>query len=147
MTRAEFQSRLDRVFSPGGAFQKFLAQDGDGVAVFDDEQHQQRLYRLEFATGTNRIVKRTFKSLEDLPALKNPPDQPLRGLRIVLDPGHIGGEFARMEERFFKMNHGPAEQEAVQIANARQWVKGSTDREALVQIYDQLFANIEAQMR
>ncbi len=114
MTRAEFQSRLDRVFSPGGAFQKFLVQDGDGVAVFDDEQHQQRLYRLEFAIGTNRIVKRTFKSLEDLAALKNPPDQPLRGLRIVLDPGHIGGEFARMEERFFKMNHGPAEQEAVQ---------------------------------
>jgi len=114
MTRAEFQLRLDRVFSPGGAFQKFLVQDGDGVAVFDDEQHQQRLYHLQFATDTRRVVKRTFKALEDLPALKNSPDQPLRGLRIALDPGHIGGEFARMEERFFKMNNGPAEQEAVQ---------------------------------
>ncbi|MCX6906413.1 MAG: N-acetylmuramoyl-L-alanine amidase, partial [Verrucomicrobia bacterium] len=114
MTRAEFQSRLDRVFSPGGAFQKFLAYDGDGVSVFDDEQHQRRLYRLQLATDTRRVVKRTFKTLEELPALKNPPAQPLRGLRIVLDPGHIGGEFARMEERLFKLNGGPAEQETVQ---------------------------------
>jgi N-acetylmuramoyl-L-alanine amidase len=114
MTRAEFQSRLDRVFSPGGAFQKFLVYDGDSVSVFDDELRQQRLYRLQFATDTCRVMKRSFKTLEDLPALKNPPAQPLRGLRIVLDPGHIGGEFARMEERLFKLNGGPAEQEAVQ---------------------------------
>ncbi|MCX6899115.1 MAG: N-acetylmuramoyl-L-alanine amidase [Verrucomicrobia bacterium] len=114
MTQAEFQSRLDRVFSPGGAFQKFLVYDGDSVSIFDDEQRQQRLYRLQFAADTPRVVKRTFKTLEDLPALKNPPDQPLRGLRLALDPGHIGGEFARMEERLFKLNGGPAEQEAVQ---------------------------------
>jgi len=114
MTRAEFQSRLDRVFSPGGAFQKFLAYDGDSVFIFDDEQHQRRLYRLQLAVDTRRVVKRSFRMLEDLPALKNPPGQPLRGLRIALDPGHIGGEFARMEERLFKLNGGPAEQEAVQ---------------------------------
>ena len=114
MTQAEFQSRLDRVFSPGGAFQKFLVYDGDSVSIFDDEQRQQRLYRLQLATDARRVVKRTFKTLEELPALKNPPGQPLRGLRIALDPGHIGGEFARMEERLFKMNSGPGEQEAVQ---------------------------------
>ena len=114
MTRAEFQSRLDRVFSPTNVFQKFIACDDDSVSIFDDEPHKQRLYRLQFATDTRRVVKRTFHALEDLPALKNPPDQPLRGLRIALDPGHIGGEFARMEERFFKMNVGAPEQEAVQ---------------------------------
>ncbi|MBI5684611.1 MAG: N-acetylmuramoyl-L-alanine amidase [Verrucomicrobia bacterium] len=114
MTRAEFQSRLDRVFSPGGAFQKFLVYTNDGVSVFNDEQHKQRLYRIEFATDTRPEVKRAFKTLEELPALKNPPEQPLRGLRIALDPGHIGGEFARMEERLFKMSNGPGEQEAVQ---------------------------------
>ncbi len=114
MTRAEFPSRLDRVFSPTGVFQKFLTYDGDSVLIFDDERHEQRLYQLQFATDARRVVKRTFHTLEELPALKNPPDQPLRGLRIALDPGHIGGEFARMEERSFKMNDGTAEQEAVQ---------------------------------
>ncbi len=39
------------------------------------------------------------------------------------------------------------EQEAAKIARSRKWVKGSADREALVAIYDTLFANIEQQMR
>lgn len=39
------------------------------------------------------------------------------------------------------------EQEAVKIASSRRWVKGSTDREALVEIYDRLFAGIESRMR
>lgn len=40
-----------------------------------------------------------------------------------------------------------AEQEAAQIASSRKWIKGSSDREALVHIYDNLFASIEQQMR
>jgi methyl-accepting chemotaxis protein len=39
------------------------------------------------------------------------------------------------------------EQEAVKIARSRKWIKGSDDRDALVAIYDSLFANIESQMR
>ncbi len=39
------------------------------------------------------------------------------------------------------------EKHAMTIARSRKWVKGSEDREALVAIYDNLFASIEAQMR
>ena len=39
------------------------------------------------------------------------------------------------------------EQEAIKIARSRRWIKGSNDRDALVAIYDTLFANIESQMR
>lgn len=39
------------------------------------------------------------------------------------------------------------EQQAMTIASSRKWIKGSADREALIAIYDQLFANIEGQMR
>lgn len=39
------------------------------------------------------------------------------------------------------------EREAVTIVRSRRWVKGSTDRDALVEIYDHLFENIEAQMQ
>lgn len=39
------------------------------------------------------------------------------------------------------------EQEAIKIARSRRWIKGSADRDALVAIYDTLFANIESQMR
>lgn len=39
------------------------------------------------------------------------------------------------------------EQEAAKLAHSRKWIKGSSDRDALVAIYDSLFANIEKQMR
>ena len=39
------------------------------------------------------------------------------------------------------------EQEAAHLAQRGRWAKGSEDREALIEIYDQVFANIEAQMR
>lgn len=39
------------------------------------------------------------------------------------------------------------EREAVRIAGDRKWIKGGPDREALIEIYDALFANIEQQMK
>src|SRR3989338_11602782 len=32
---------------------------------------------------------------------------PLQGLRVALDPGHIGGDFARPEERYIHMKDNP----------------------------------------
>jgi methyl-accepting chemotaxis protein len=39
------------------------------------------------------------------------------------------------------------EQQAVVLAGSRKWVRGSADREALIAIYDELFSNIEQQLR
>jgi len=39
------------------------------------------------------------------------------------------------------------EQRALTLASTRNWIKGSADREALIEIYDQLFANVEEQLR
>ncbi len=39
------------------------------------------------------------------------------------------------------------EKQALTMASERHWVKGSEDREALIEIYDELFANIEQQLR
>jgi len=39
------------------------------------------------------------------------------------------------------------ELKAIEIAQSRKWVKGSADRDALINIYDALFANIEAQIK
>ena len=35
----------------------------------------------------------------------------LSGLKIALDPGHIGGEWAKMEERWFKIGDTPPVEE------------------------------------
>jgi methyl-accepting chemotaxis protein len=39
------------------------------------------------------------------------------------------------------------EKKAVKIAHSRNWVKGSADREALIEIYDALFASIENRIK
>jgi len=44
-------------------------------------------------------------------------------------------------------NLSEMEQEAVSLASTGKWVKGSEDREALIQIYDRVFANIESQIK
>jgi hypothetical protein len=46
-------------------------------------------------------VPRLWHPAESLPSAK--ADKPLSGLRIALDPGHLGGEWARMEERWFQV--------------------------------------------
>ena len=44
-------------------------------------------------------------------------------------------------------NLSDMEREALSMMQTGKWVKGSADREALIQIYDKLFSSIEAQMR
>jgi methyl-accepting chemotaxis protein len=44
-------------------------------------------------------------------------------------------------------NLSDMEREAISMAQTGLWSRGSEDREALIQIYDKLFANIEHQMR
>jgi len=60
-------------------------------------------YDLYFAQEASvPVVKRYWRSVEQLPPAKS-PDRPLEGMRIVIDPGHIGGVWAQMEERWFVM--------------------------------------------
>jgi methyl-accepting chemotaxis protein len=44
-------------------------------------------------------------------------------------------------------NLSDMEREAISLAQTGKWSKGSEDREALIHIYDKLFANIESQIR
>ncbi len=50
-------------------------------------------------------------------------------------------------ENVDRSNLSEAEQVALDMASSKKWVKGSADREALLDIYDDLFAHIEQQMR
>ncbi len=116
VTREQFQKLLDEVYCPSGALTNYLEFTNSAVRVFSTADHQGApLYELKFAgTGTVQHAMVAFKNLDEVHQLHNPTNAPLRGIRIVLDPGHIGGEWARMEERFFQLNkHDRPVQEAV----------------------------------
>jgi len=42
------------------------------------------------------------KAVQIFPSFEN-PHTPLKGLRVAIDPGHMGGKFARLEEKYVHM--------------------------------------------
>jgi hypothetical protein len=104
ITRAEFETRLSNVYCPSGALTNYLTFNTDIVAVFPTvDRTNLPLFRLRFAAS---------------PVAVRSPSVAFR--RIALDPGHIGGEWARMEERFFvRGNDRPVQEAALNLAVAR----------------------------
>ena len=74
-------------------------------------RESQKYFTLRFAKddALRNPVPRLWHSAKSLPAAKG--DKPLAGLRIALDPGHLGGEWAKMEERWFQVGNTQPVQE------------------------------------
>src|SRR5204862_324247 len=71
----------------------------------------QKFFTLRFAAGTEeqKSVPRLWRLAKSLrPAGR---DKALSDLRIALDPGHLGGKWAKMEERWFQVGDSPPVQE------------------------------------
>lgn len=92
ITREEFTRLLTGVYAPRGAWQGHFEIHETGVDVTTSPGRPP--FRLEFAAGTAsaRPVPRYWSK-----------GRGLDGLRIALDPGHLGGEWAKMEERWFRI--------------------------------------------
>jgi hypothetical protein len=98
--RAEFVRLLDTVYAPGGAWKDTIEMDADGAHVLTTGTER---WVLRFAEdGHATEPARYWKPLDTLPASK----LPLAGLTIGLDPGHLGGDWAKMEERWFQLAAG-----------------------------------------
>ena len=97
ITRVEFNRLVSQVYAPSGALANYLAYGANSVSIYSTTNKiGEPLFVLRFGTGP-------------LPAGLGPSSFK----RIVLDPGHIGGEWARMEERFFVRGNDRPVQEAV----------------------------------
>jgi N-acetylmuramoyl-L-alanine amidase len=97
ISRPDFDNLLARVYCPSGALTNYLTFTTNSVTVFSTtEKTNPPLFTLRFSAAASSLVPHT-------PAFK----------RIALDPGHIGGEWARMEERFFERGKDRPVQEAV----------------------------------
>jgi N-acetylmuramoyl-L-alanine amidase len=101
ITRADFLYLLDTVYAPGGAWKPFIKVGPTSAEI------QTRLgappYVLQFA-GTAESVKLASRSWRQKSQMAPRPEgRPLAGVRIALDPGHLGGSWAKMEERWFQI--------------------------------------------
>ena len=105
ITRDEFTRLLHEVYAPNNAAQGMIDLHGDHAAIHRTLQPPD-IWTLRFAPHPQQAkpVPRFWRAPSELgPA---PDDQPLLGAKIAIDAGHIGGSWARMEERWFQIGDG-----------------------------------------
>jgi N-acetylmuramoyl-L-alanine amidase len=103
ITRAEFDKLVSQVYAPSGALTNYLTYTGNSVSIFSTPAKTDSLFTLQFAPSQSTINH-----------------QPFSIRRVALDPGHIGGEWARTEERFFvRSRDRPVQEAALNLTVAR----------------------------
>ena len=110
ITHDEFSRLIHDVYCTHG-FVPDLIEINEKTARLLINREAQKFFTLRFAENeaARRPVPRLWRPAKSLPPAK--PDKPLLGLRIALDPGHLGGKWAKMEERWFQVgNSEPVEE-------------------------------------
>jgi len=98
--REEFTRLLDTVYAPGGTWKDAIHIEDDGAHVLTTGTNR---WVLRFADGGKaKDPPRYWKPLDTLPIAS----RPLTGVTIALDPGHLGAEWAKLEERWFQIGAG-----------------------------------------
>ncbi len=102
ITRNEFTHLINDVYCTHGIPNDLIKIDNDSAQIVTN-QDPHNVFILEFAPDANSKAHtpRLWRPAKSLPPAK--PNKPLAGLRIALDPGHLGGRWAKMEERWFQV--------------------------------------------
>lgn len=99
ISRADFERLLTTVFVTGGAWRNFIEIDDAGARIRTSDDTP---FHLRFApAGLEEKTPRLWRTAAELPPAA--PGKPLDGLRIAIDPGHIGGQWAKIEERWLRV--------------------------------------------
>lgn len=95
ITREEFADLLDNVYAPGGAATGYITVAADHAEIATSPGKPP--YRLDFAADA--------ASASPAPRYWR-RGSGLQGMRVAIDPGHLGGPWAKMEERWFRIGSG-----------------------------------------
>ncbi|MDZ4743182.1 MAG: N-acetylmuramoyl-L-alanine amidase [Verrucomicrobiota bacterium] len=100
ITRSDFEKLLNKVYAPRGTAAPYMEISDSGAKILAEDGHY---YEIGFAPDSAALTTnpRYWKVLRDY---RSPnPEKPLEGLTIAIDPGHIGGKYAIIEERWFQL--------------------------------------------
>jgi len=102
ITHDEFAHLLNDVYCTHGIPNDLIRIDNDAAQIVTT-QEPHNVFTLEFASDENSKtqIPRLWRPADSLPPAKS--NKPLTGVRIALDPGHLGGKWAKMEERWFQV--------------------------------------------
>ena len=102
ITRDEFVHLIYNVYCTHGFASDLIEVNTDTARILTNRESR-IFFTLRFAKNdaSRNSVPRLWHPAKSLLPAK--ADKPLSGLRIALDPGHLGGEWAKMEERWFQV--------------------------------------------
>jgi hypothetical protein len=102
ITHDKFERLVRDVYCSHGISDELIRIDRDFACILMDRDAQ-TWFTLRFAKDERRrqSAVRPWRTAQSLPRQKR--RSVFAGLKIALDPGHIGGEWAQMEERWFKV--------------------------------------------
>jgi hypothetical protein len=112
ITHDEFTRLIQNVYWTHG-FAPDLIEINEKTARVLMNRETQKFFTLRFAenpaTAGRQPVPRLWRPAKSLPPVR--PEKPLFGLKIALDPGHLGRKWAKMEERWFQVGNSVPVQE------------------------------------
>ena len=110
ITRDEFAHLINDVYCTHG-FAPDLIEMNDNTARILMNRDRQKFFILRFAANdaVEKPVPRLWRPAQSFPLARG--DKPLSGLKIALDPGHLGRKWAKMEERWFQVGDSKPVQE------------------------------------
>ena len=123
LTHDEFVHLLNDVYCPQGYNPDLIQIEPEAAKILAETGTENR-FVLNFAKSEEdrRPVTRSWTEPASLP----PPakgEGPLAGCHIALDPGHLGGTWAKMEERWFKIGDTAPVQEGDMTLRVAQLLK------------------------
>jgi len=106
ITHDEFAHLINDVYCTHGLAPDLIEINGKTARILMNRAVQ-KFFTLRFAEtdASRNPVPRLWRPAKSLPPAM--PENPLFGLRIALDPGHLGGKWAKMEERWFQVGNIP----------------------------------------
>jgi N-acetylmuramoyl-L-alanine amidase len=107
ITHDEFAQLFEQVYATRGCSPELIKIEADLARILT-AAGTQNYFVLHFAKNESdrRPIPRRWVAVDALPNDKGGAG-PLAGFHIALDPGHLGGNWARMEERWFRIGDAP----------------------------------------
>ena len=103
ITHDKFAHLINDVYCTHGLADDSIKIDNESARILKNRDAQTFFtLRLARDESSGKRVPRLWRPAKSLPPAS--PDKPLSGLRIALDPGHLGGSWAKMEERWFQVD-------------------------------------------
>ncbi len=104
ISRSDFEKLLTEIFTTDETWREFILIRDESAEIITNPDPAEPPFVLHFATPENTLP--TPRGWKDTATRPIPPEgKPLANLHIAIDPGHIGGEWAKIEERWFQIGN------------------------------------------